>query len=114
MIYLDAVEQEQFTYEVVIPQRLFFYRKSFLRKRSSERITSYRIYGFNQIFDLSLIKDETFLSPSFLIQYFNENQTWINRNIKHCFYKGYVNDNHLSFVSISLCNGLVGIGRINR
>ena len=75
----------------------------FRQKRSSETFLSYRIYGFNQTFDLLLIKDETFLSPSLFTQYFNENQTWINRDIKHCFYKGYVNDNRLSIISISLC-----------
>ncbi len=96
---LDVTEQGRFTYEIVIPQ-----------KRSSG---TYQIYGFNQIFVLSLVKDETFLSPSFLIQYFNENQTWINRDIQHCFYKGYVNENQLSIVSISLCNGLVSIVRLN-
>jgi hypothetical protein len=97
LIYLDTIEQEEFIYKIVIPQ-----------KRSSETFLSYRIYAFNQTFDLSLSKDETFLSPSFIVQYFNDNQTWINRDIEHCFYKGYVNGNHLSMVAISLCNGLVG------
>ncbi|CAF3129881.1 unnamed protein product [Rotaria sp. Silwood2] len=102
------IEQEQFIYEIVIPQPLSFYRKSIHQKRLSETFLSYRIYCFNQIFDLLLVKDKIFLSPSFFVQYFNENQTWINRDIKDCFYKGYVNRNYLSMISISLCNGLFG------
>jgi len=98
IFYLDTIESEQFTYEIVIPQ-----------KCSLEIFPFYQINGFNQTFNLSLIKDERFLSPSFTIQYFNQNQTWINRDIKHCFYKGYINRNYLSVVSISLCNGLVGV-----
>jgi hypothetical protein len=82
--------------EIVIPKKL-----------SSERFLSYQIDGFNRIFNLSLIQDETFLSPLFTFQYFYQNQTWINRDIEHCFYHGYVNDDYSSFVSISLCNGLV-------
>ncbi|CAF3497325.1 unnamed protein product [Rotaria sp. Silwood1] len=101
-------EQEQFIYEIIIPQRLLFYRKSYREKRLSNTFLSYRIYSFNQTFDLSLIKNDIFLSPSFFVQYFNENQTWINRDIEDCFYQGYVNENHLSTISISLCNGLFG------
>ncbi|UJR08429.1 hypothetical protein I4U23_012699 [Adineta vaga] len=99
---LSTDENEQFDYEIIIPKRIHS------RKRSIDKQLSYRIDGFNQRFDLSLRKDTTFLSPTFFTQYFNHSQTWINRNIKHCFYKGHVNDNHLSIVSISLCHGLFG------
>lgn len=67
----------------------------------------YRIRAFNRTFDLSLIEDETFLAPSFVIQHFDHNRTWLTKDIEHCFYKGYVNQNLLSTVSISLCHGLV-------
>ncbi|CAF3869430.1 unnamed protein product, partial [Adineta steineri] len=101
------IEQKQITYEIVIPQR-FYSRKSILQKRSSNKYLFYRIYAFNQTFELSIIQNEIFLSPSFITQYFNDNQTWINRNIQQCFYQGYINNNHLSIVSINLCNGLSG------
>jgi hypothetical protein len=80
----------------------------FPKKFSSNIFLSYEIIGFNRVYNLSLIKDENFLSPLFTIQYFNQNQTWLNRNIEHCFYKGYVNNDYTSLISISLCNGLVG------
>ncbi|CAF1284269.1 unnamed protein product [Adineta steineri] len=103
----SRIEQKQLTYEIVIPQR-FYSRKSILQKRSSNKYLFYRIYAFNQTFELSLIQNEIFLSPSFITQYFNDNQTRINRNIQQCFYQGYINNNHLSIVSINLCNGLFG------
>jgi hypothetical protein len=83
-------------------------------KRSSKTFSKnpnttlyYRINGFNHTFDLSLIEDEAFLAPSFVIQHFDHNRTWLTKDIEHCFYKGYVNRNPLSTVSISLCHGLV-------
>jgi hypothetical protein len=133
--FLDTVEQEQFTYEIVIPRSLRSTRsfsfvpdwKARLRdkdqtyfnspirpKRSSKIFLEqsnttlyYRIYAFNRTFDLSLIEDEIFLAPSFIIQHFDYNRTWLTKDIEHCFYKGYVNRNLLSTVSISLCHGLV-------
>ena len=69
----------------------------------------YRIRAFNHKFDLSLTEDETFLAPTFFIQHFDENRTWLTKDIEHCFYKGYVNRNPFSTVSISLCHGLVRI-----
>jgi hypothetical protein len=61
----------------------------------------YQIKNLN----LTLFEDESFLSPLFTFQYSSYNQTW---DVKHCFYRGYVNDDYYSsFVSISLCNGLV-------
>jgi thrombospondin motif-containing protein 9 len=132
----NTVEQEQFTYEIVIPRSLRSTRsfsfvpdwKARLRdkdqtyfnspirpKRSSKIFLEqsnttlyYRIYAFNRTFDLSLIEDEIFLAPSFIIQHFDYNRTWLTKDIEHCFYKGYVNRNLLSTVSISLCHGLLG------
>ncbi len=132
---LDTIEQEQFTYEIVIPQSLRSSRSfSFIpnwktgvrekdqtyldsairNKRSSQPPNTnttlyYRIQAFNRTFDLSLYEDETFLAPSFTFQHFDENRTWLTNDIEHCFYKGYVNRNLLSTVSISLCHGLVCI-----
>ncbi|CAF0857222.1 unnamed protein product [Adineta ricciae] len=99
---LSVNELEQFDYEIIVPKR------TTEKKRSIDNQLSFRINGFNQRFDLSLKKDTTFLSPKFFVQYFNHTQTWINRSVKRCFYKGYVNDNHRSTVSISLCDGLFG------
>ena len=100
-IHLGVNELEQFDYEIIVPKR------TTEKKRSIVNQLSFQINGFNQRFDLSLRKDTTFLSPNFFVQYFNHTQTWINRSVKHCFYKGYVNDNHRSTVSMSLCDGLV-------
>jgi hypothetical protein len=69
--------------------------------------SNYRIRAFNRTFDLSLTEDEAFLAPSFVFQHFDENRTWLTNDIEHCFYKGHVNRNPLSTVSISLCHGLV-------
>ena len=129
--FLDAVDQEQFNYEIVIPRSIRSSRsfsfvpdwkarlrdKDHLRHKRSQKISPeqsnttlfYRIHGFNQTFDLNLIEEEAFLAPSFVIQHFNENQTWLTKDIEHCFYKGHVNRNPLSTVSISLCRGLVCI-----
>ena len=132
---LDTLEQEQFTYEIVIPRSLrssrsfsflpdwkarlrdneqTLYNRQQRHKRSSEQLSQqsnsssfYRIDAFNRTFDLLLIEDETFLAPSFVIQHFDHNRTWLSNNIEHCFYKGYVNENPLSTLSISLCHGLV-------
>lgn len=132
---LDVLEAEQFTYEIVIPRSLRSSRsfsfvpdwKARLRdkdqtysnsttrpKRSSQTLPEhpnatlyYRVHAFNRTFDLSLFEEETFLAPSFVIQHFDRNRTWLTKDIKHCFYKGYVNQNLLSSVSISLCHGLV-------
>ena len=133
---LDTLEPEQFTYEIVIPRSLrssrslssvpdwkarlrddehpFEFDSIFRPKRSSKSIEhstnhtlSYRIHAFNRTFDLSLYEEETFLAPSFVIQHFDHNRTWLTKDIQHCFYKGYVNQNRLSTVSISLCHGLV-------
>jgi len=132
---LDTVEQEQFTYEIVIPRSLrssksfsvvpdwkarlrdkdqTYLTSSIRHKRSSKTLIEhsnttlyYRIDAFNRTFDLSLIEDETFLAPSFVIQHFDHNRTWLTKDIEHCFYQGYVNHNPLSTVSISLCHGLV-------
>ena len=75
MIYLDVIDRKQFVYEIVIPKPLSLYRKSAQQNNFSDTSLIYQIYGFNQTFDLFLIKDEIFLSPSFIIQYYNENQT---------------------------------------
>lgn len=133
---LDTLEPEQFTYEIVIPRSLRSSRsfsivpdwKARLRdetpiefdsinrpKRSSKssfvehsnHTLYYRIHAFNRTFDLSLHEEDTFLAPSFVIQHFDHNRTWLTKDIQHCFYKGYVNQNLLSTVSISLCHGLV-------
>lgn len=134
---LDTLEPEQFTYEIVIPRSFrsssivpdwkarlrdenpFDLDSIFRPKRSSKSAFSehsnntlyYRIHGFNRTFDLSLYEEETFLSPSFVIQHFDHNRTWLSKDIQHCFYKGYVNQNPSSTVSISLCHGLVSIWR---
>ena len=132
---LDTVDQEQFNYEIVIPRSLRSTRsfsivpdwKARLREKDQTYLTSairhkrspktsfehsnttlyYRIQAFNRTFDLSLIEDETFLAPSFVVQHFDQNRTWLTKDIEHCFYKGYVNQNPRSTVSISLCHGLV-------
>jgi hypothetical protein len=131
---LDTFEQEQFTYEIVIPRSLRSSRsfstvpdwKARLREKNETYLTSairhkhsskintntilyYRIRAFNRTFDLSLFEDETFLAPSFTIQHFDQHRTWLTKDIEHCFYKGHVNRNPLSTVSISLCHGLVCI-----
>ncbi|CAM4935066.1 unnamed protein product [Rotaria socialis] len=104
----NVIDRKQFFYEIVIPKPLSLYRKSAQQKKFSDATVIYQINGFNQTFDLSLIKDEILLSPSFITQYYNENQTWIDRDVNDCFYTGYVNRNHLSNISVSLCNGLFG------
>lgn len=132
---LDVLEQEQFTYEVVIPRVLRSsrsvssvpdgkarlsdpYRTSQRRKRSpninnpsppppTNTSLSYRIRAFNHTFDLSLVEDEAFLAPSFVTQHYDRDRTWLTDDIEHCFYKGHVNRNPSSTVSISLCHGLV-------
>ena len=123
---LDSLEQEQFTYEIVIPRARPTFSsvpdwKARLRddhddaertKRSSDadadRTTlSYEIRAFNRTFDLTLSEDEAFLAPTFVTQHFDYNQTWLTKDVEHCFYKGHVNDQPTSSVSISLCHGLV-------
>ncbi|CAF3531154.1 unnamed protein product [Rotaria sp. Silwood1] len=143
IITTNTAEQEQFTYEIVIPRSLRSsksfsfvpdwkarlrdndktYRTSAIRhKRSTKTFIDnnnnnnnnnnkafyYRIHAFNRTFDLTLIEDETFLAPSFIIQHFDHDRTWTTKDIEHCFYKGYVNRNPSSTVSISLCHGLLG------
>lgn len=121
--HLDSLEQEQFTYEIVIPRARPTFSsvpdwKARLRddaerkKRSSdvdaERTKlSYEIRAFNRTFDLTLSEDEAFLAPAFVTQHFDYNQTWLTKDVDHCFYKGHVNDQPSSSVSISLCHGLV-------
>lgn len=68
--------------QIVIPER-----------RSFNRTLIYRIETLNRRFDLSLI------SPSL---------SWIDRKeMNNCFYRGYVNEDFSSMVSISTCDGLV-------
>ncbi len=109
--FLDTIEQEQFTYEIVIPQVLrpsrSFSLVSDLKVQLRDQNQTYRIRAFNHTFDVLLIKDEVFLAPSFVIQHFDENRTWLTQDIEDCFCKGYANENPFSTVSISLCHGLV-------
>lgn len=123
VLHLDTLEQEQFTYEIVIPRARQTFSsvpdwKARLRddverkKRSSDVETnqqnlSYEIRAFNRTFDLILSEDEAFLAPTFVTQHFDSNRTWLTNDIEHCFYKGHVNDHPSSSVSISLCHGLV-------
>lgn len=132
---LETVQQEQFTYEFVIPSPLTqkqsysnnvdsenrsnnkentllssALRQRRLSKRSNDikKIDfGYRIQAFNHSFDLLLTEEEAFLAPSFVIQHFDENRTWLTNEVDHCFYKGFVNGDPSSTVSISLCHGLV-------
>jgi len=124
IIKLNTLEQEQFTYEIVIPRARQTFSsvpdwKARLRddverkKRSSDVDTnrqnlSYEIRAFNRTFDLTLSEDEAFLAPTFVTQHFDSNRTWLTNDIEHCFYKGHVNDQPSSSVSISLCHGLLG------
>ncbi|CAF1296489.1 unnamed protein product, partial [Didymodactylos carnosus] len=70
--------------------------------------SNYRINGFNQTFDLLLFNDDSFISPTFVVQHFDENRTWITRDIVHCYYSGLVNHDPNSKVTLSLCNGMLG------
>lgn len=137
ILSLGAAEQEQFAYEIVIPRSLrspisssfvpdwkarlrdndqTILTSAIRRKRSSttnldqnNKVLNYRIDAFNRTFNLTLLESETFLAPSFTIQHFDHDRTWISKDIEHCFYKGYVNRDSSSTVSISLCHGLVCI-----
>ncbi|CAF1006528.1 unnamed protein product, partial [Didymodactylos carnosus] len=83
-------------------------RKSNTKVPTTTITSNYRIHGFNQTFDLLLINDDSFISPNFVIQYFDTNRTWITRDIARCYYSGLVNHDPDSKVTLSLCKGMRG------
>ena len=67
------------------------------RRRSS---IDYRIEAFDRRFDLTLIPSEEFLLSSSMDR---------TRENKECFYRGYVNKDFSSMISINACHGLVSV-----
>lgn len=68
-----------------------------------------KLGAFQQEFVLNLQQDSEFIAPSISVQ----GAFWIqdpdvHRDLRRCFYSGYVNDDRDSYAALSLCKGLNG------
>lgn len=87
------------------------------RKRDTTAITSpdnvyfYQFHAFEKKFRFNLKPSKDFVSPSFIVQRFSGNTTWIEevdvRGGVLCFFSGRVDGEEESRVALSICDGLV-------
>ncbi|KAG2460175.1 ATS20 metalloproteinase, partial [Polypterus senegalus] len=115
-------------YEIITPIRVNDFGETFppmqhfkRRKRSvSSDIwgtrTHYKIDAFGQHFHLNLTADSGFIAPSYSVVHLGAESSKrsdlhkeMSDDIRHCFFKGHVNDKREYTAVFSVCTGLVSM-----
>uniref|UniRef100_A0A673HYE0 A disintegrin and metalloproteinase with thrombospondin motifs 20-like n=1 Tax=Sinocyclocheilus rhinocerous TaxID=307959 RepID=A0A673HYE0_9TELE len=92
------------------PHRLHYRR----RRRSADAEVSgsrahYRFEAFGQAFHLNLTADSGFIAPSYTVLHLGEEEKRGDAaDLRHCFFRGHVNDRREHHAIFSLCTGLIG------
>ncbi|KAK1787800.1 hypothetical protein P4O66_016285 [Electrophorus voltai] len=125
VLLTEVVKCESIESEAIIPVKLSSRNSWFGR---SEERQIFRINAFGQVFTLDLSPDNSFVAPTLNVQRIKANHLSAflngskNENIpknvtesresgddlRYCFYKGTVNSDKESVVSVSLCRGIQG------
>ncbi|XP_028666607.2 A disintegrin and metalloproteinase with thrombospondin motifs 20-like isoform X1 [Erpetoichthys calabaricus] len=119
-------------YEIITPIRVNDFGETFppmqhfkRRKRSLSSDlwgtrTHYKIDAFGQHFHLNLTADSGFIAPSYSVVHLGAESSKrsdlykeMSDDIRHCFFKGHVNDKREYTAVFSVCTGLVGTFRIH-
>ncbi|XP_016350221.1 A disintegrin and metalloproteinase with thrombospondin motifs 20-like [Sinocyclocheilus anshuiensis] len=108
-------------YEIITPVRLNDFGESFphrlhyrRRRRSADAEVSgsrahYRFEAFGQAFHLNLTADSGFIAPSYTVLHLGEEEKRGDAaDLRHCFFRGHVNDRREHHAIFSLCTGLIG------
>ncbi|XP_042608722.1 A disintegrin and metalloproteinase with thrombospondin motifs 20-like [Cyprinus carpio] len=108
-------------YEIITPVRLNDFGESFphrlhyrRRRRSADVEVSgsrahYRFEAFGQAFQLNLTADSGFIAPSYTVLHLGEEEKrGDTADLRHCFFRGHVNDRKEHHAVFSLCTGLIG------
>uniref|UniRef100_A0A8C1ITK7 ADAM metallopeptidase with thrombospondin type 1 motif 20 n=2 Tax=Cyprinus carpio TaxID=7962 RepID=A0A8C1ITK7_CYPCA len=108
-------------YEIITPVRLNDFGESFphrlhyrRRRRSADVEVSgsrahYRFEAFGQAFQLNLTADSGFIAPSYTVLHLGEEEKHGDAaDLRHCFFRGHVNDRREHHAVFSLCTGLIG------
>lgn len=108
-------------YEIITPVRLNDFGESFphrlhyrRRRRSTDAEVSgsrahYRFEAFGQAFHLNLTADSGFIAPSYTVLHLGEEgKHGDDADLRHCFFRGHVNDRREHHAVFSLCTGLIG------
>ncbi|XP_064632863.1 A disintegrin and metalloproteinase with thrombospondin motifs 9-like [Lineus longissimus] len=109
-------------YEITLPSRIDHRGRTsqihFIDKRSTTlswiNNVQYEMAAFDRQFKLALSKGSDLIGPSFKVQRFKGNTTWLDDKIAdhhHCFYRGQVMNEPGSVVAVSLCSGMSGVIR---
>ncbi|XP_062844361.1 A disintegrin and metalloproteinase with thrombospondin motifs 15a [Trichomycterus rosablanca] len=78
-------------------------------KKASQEKVAFKISAFGEDFVLDLQADSSFMTPALSTNIDQDMGGWSERTDLHrCFYAGIVNKDPLSYVALSLCNGLQG------
>ncbi|XP_048865144.1 A disintegrin and metalloproteinase with thrombospondin motifs 20 [Brienomyrus brachyistius] len=114
------------SYEIITPLRIndfgekFPHSLHYRRKRRSadshfpELRAHYKIDAFGQRFDLNLTADSEFIAPSYTVthigaKYKNTTDSQPSESdMRHCFFRGHVNNRRTFTAVFSLCTGLIG------
>uniref|UniRef100_A0A4W4G1M0 ADAM metallopeptidase with thrombospondin type 1 motif, 8a n=1 Tax=Electrophorus electricus TaxID=8005 RepID=A0A4W4G1M0_ELEEL len=107
VLLTEVVKCESIESEAIIPVKLSSRNSWFGR---SEERQIFRINAFGQVFTLDLSPDNSFVAPTLNVQRIKANHlsAFLNDDLRYCFYKGTVNSDKESVVSVSLCRGIQG------
>uniref|UniRef100_A0A671MNY0 A disintegrin and metalloproteinase with thrombospondin motifs 20-like n=1 Tax=Sinocyclocheilus anshuiensis TaxID=1608454 RepID=A0A671MNY0_9TELE len=119
--YLETMKKQLSAYEIITPVRLNDFGESFphrlhyrRRRRSADAEVSgsrahYRFEAFGQAFHLNLTADSGFIAPSYTVLHLGEEEKRGDAaDLRHCFFRGHVNDRREHHAIFSLCTGLIG------
>ncbi|XP_062858960.1 A disintegrin and metalloproteinase with thrombospondin motifs 20-like [Trichomycterus rosablanca] len=110
-------------YEIVTPVRLNDFGESFphqrhyrRRKRSADQDLAaafrvhYRIEAFGERFHFNLSADAGFIAPTYAVTHLGlpEDPGPNTEDMRHCFFRGHVNEQQGHPAVFSLCTGLIG------
>ncbi|NP_999830.1 egg bindin receptor 1 precursor [Strongylocentrotus purpuratus] len=100
-------------YEYVKPVRLGTRHQRSVEERSVTSTSEYSVEGFDHVFHIQLKQTMDLFNAGLLVKRINENgQVRIEQPETGCYHQGHVKDSeHTSSVSLSTCNGLVGMIR---
>uniref|UniRef100_A0A671MMB3 A disintegrin and metalloproteinase with thrombospondin motifs 20-like n=1 Tax=Sinocyclocheilus anshuiensis TaxID=1608454 RepID=A0A671MMB3_9TELE len=118
---IDSFIRQLSAYEIITPVRLNDFGESFphrlhyrRRRRSADAEVSgsrahYRFEAFGQAFHLNLTADSGFIAPSYTVLHLGEEEKRGDAaDLRHCFFRGHVNDRREHHAIFSLCTGLIG------
>ncbi len=81
--------------------------QEYLNHQSTEIF--YKLSAYGKEFQLNLTLNSNFLSPDFLLEFWEDNDLDVNQNVRRrlCHYTGHVGSSNKSRVIVSTCMGLV-------